>query len=186
MSAALQPTTDANVARAAPVAASKASSTPSSSTPAKAQFPAVKRWTLEDFEIGKPLGRGKFGSVYLAREKKTQALVALKVLFKKQIEKHGVLHQLRQEVEIQSRLQHPRVMRLHAYFHDEKRVYLVTELAPNGELFKLLQKEKQFDEPQVARWVSQIADALAFLHRHHVIHRDIKPENILLVRRAAL
>ena len=61
--------------------------------------------------------------MYLAREKKTQALVALKVLFKKQIEKHGVLHQLRQEVEIQSRLQHPRVMRLHAYFHDEKRVY---------------------------------------------------------------
>ena len=72
------------------------------------------------------------------------------------------------------------MLRLYGYFHDEKRVYLVTELAPNGELFKLLQKEKRFDEPQVARWVSQIADALAFLHRHHVVHRDIKPENILL------
>jgi aurora kinase len=49
-----------------------------------------------------------------------------------------------------------------------------------------LQKEKKFDEPQVARWVSQIAEALVFLHEHHVIHRDLKPENILLVRRAAL
>ena len=88
--------------------------------------------------------------------------------------------QLREEVEIQARLKHPRVLRLYGYFHDEKRVYLVTELAPNGELFKLLQKEKRFDEPQVARWISQIADALAFLHRHHVVHRDIKPENILL------
>ena len=83
-------------------------------------------------------------------------------------------------MEIQARLKHPRVLRLYGYFHDEKRVYLVTELAPNGELFKLLQKEKRFDEPQVARWISQIADALAFLHRHHVVHRDIKPENILL------
>mgnify|MGYP006079331357 FL=1 len=88
--------------------------------------------------------------------------------------------QLREEVEIQARLKHPRVLRLYGYFHDEKRVYLVTELAPNGELFKLLQKEKRFDEPQVARWISQIADALAFLHRYHVVHRDIKPENILL------
>ena len=29
-----------------------------------------KRWTLSDFDIGKPLGRGKFGHVYLAREKR--------------------------------------------------------------------------------------------------------------------
>lgn len=139
-----------------------------------------KPWSLADFDIGKPLGRGKFGNVYLGREKRTQAVIALKVIFKRQVEKHDVLKQLKEEVEIQARLKHPRVLRLYGYFHDEKRVYLVTELAPNGELFKLLQKEKQFDEPQVARWVSQIADALAFLHRHHVIHRDIKPENILL------
>jgi len=137
-------------------------------------------WSLADFDIGKPLGRGKFGNVYLGREKSTQAVIALKVIFKRQVEKHDVLKQLREEVEIQARLKHPRVLRLYGYFHDEKRVYLVTELAPNGELFKLLQKEKRFDEPQVARWISQIADALAFLHRHHVVHRDIKPENILL------
>jgi len=137
-------------------------------------------WSLADFDIGKPLGRGKFGNVYLGREKQTQAVIALKVIFKRQVEKHDVLKQLREEVEIQARLKHPRVLRLYGYFHDEKRVYLVTELAPNGELFKLLQKEKRFDEPQVARWISQIADALAFLHRYHVVHRDIKPENILL------
>ena len=79
--------------------AALASSTPSSSTPAKA--PARKRWTPRT-EIARAR-RGKFGSAYLARERR-RALVALKVLFKKQIEKHGVLHQLRQEVEIQSRL----------------------------------------------------------------------------------
>ena len=40
-------------------------------------------WTIEDFEIGRPLGRGKFGHVYLAREKKSKFIVALKVLYKK-------------------------------------------------------------------------------------------------------
>ena len=38
-----------------------------------------KRWTLADFDIGKPLGNGKFGRVYLAREKKSKYIVALKV-----------------------------------------------------------------------------------------------------------
>jgi hypothetical protein len=37
------------------------------------------RWTLADFDIGKPLGKGKFGNVYLAREKKSQYIIALKV-----------------------------------------------------------------------------------------------------------
>jgi serine/threonine protein kinase len=38
-----------------------------------------KKWSLKDFEIGKPLGRGKFGDVYLARERKSKFIVAIKV-----------------------------------------------------------------------------------------------------------
>ena len=37
-------------------------------------------WSLADFDIGKPLGRGKFGNVYLGREKRTQAVIALKAV----------------------------------------------------------------------------------------------------------
>ena len=40
-------------------------------------------WSIDDFEIGKPLGRGKFGHVYLAREKKSKFIVALKILYKR-------------------------------------------------------------------------------------------------------
>jgi hypothetical protein len=58
-------------------------------------------WQLSDFDIGKPLGRGKFGNVYLAREKRTNYVVALKVIFKAQLAKAGVEHQLRREIEIQ-------------------------------------------------------------------------------------
>lgn len=38
-----------------------------------------RQWTLEDFDIGRPLGRGKFGNVYLARERKSKYIIALKV-----------------------------------------------------------------------------------------------------------
>lgn len=53
------------------------------------------KWRLEDFDIGRPLGKGKFGNVYLAREKSSKYIVALKVLFKSQLQKAQVEHQLR-------------------------------------------------------------------------------------------
>ena len=64
----------------------------------------LRKWSLEDFDIGKPLGNGKFGKVYLAREKKSHFIVALKVLFKQQLSKASVEHQLRREIEIQAHL----------------------------------------------------------------------------------
>lgn len=67
--------------------------------------PVRQRLTIDDFEIGRPLGKGKFGNVYLARLKESHFIVALKVLFKSQIEKEGLEHQLRREIEIQSHLQ---------------------------------------------------------------------------------
>jgi serine/threonine protein kinase len=39
----------------------------------------MKEWSLDNFDIGKPLGKGKFGNVYLAREKKSKFILALKV-----------------------------------------------------------------------------------------------------------
>merc|ERR1719507_34423 len=140
------------------------------------------RWTLEDFDIGRPLGKGKFGNVYLAREKKSKYIVALKVLFKSQLQKAQVEHQLRREIEIQSHLRHKNVLRMFGYFYDETRVYLILEYAPRGEMYKALQKQPDghFDEASTATYVGQLADALNYCHSKKVIHRDIKPENLLL------
>lgn len=139
-----------------------------------------KRWTLSDFEIGKPLGKGKFGHVYLAREKKSNHIVAIKVLFKNQLKQSQVEHQLRREVEIQSHLRHPNILRLYGYFYDQTKVYLVLEHAAKGELYKELQKCKYFSEKRSATYIASLARALIYLHGKHVIHRDIKPENLLL------
>ena len=81
----------------------------------------TNKWTLADFDIGRPLGKGKFGNVYLAREKASKYIVALKVLFKSQLQKAQVEHQLRREIEIQSHLRHPNILRLFGYFYDETR-----------------------------------------------------------------
>jgi serine/threonine protein kinase len=135
------------------------------------------RWSLDNFEIGRPLGKGKFGNVYLAREINTKYIVALKVLFKSQLQKCQMEHQLRREIEIQSHLQyilmrshvlwkiyitnahqtflrlycrHPNVLRMHGYFYDETRIYLILEFAANGEMYKYLKRQPngRFSEPQ--------------------------------------
>uniref|UniRef100_A0A034WT24 Aurora kinase n=1 Tax=Bactrocera dorsalis TaxID=27457 RepID=A0A034WT24_BACDO len=141
-----------------------------------------KSWSLSNFDIGRPLGRGKFGNVYLAREKESKFVVALKVLFKKQIHESNVEHQVRREIEIQSHLRHPHILRLYGYFHDDARIYLILEYAPKGTLFKELQSQplKRFNEPTSAIYIRSLASALQYLHERDVIHRDIKPENLLL------
>lgn len=62
--------------------------------------PEKPKWTIDDFELGKALGKGKFGRVFLAREKKSKFIVALKMLEKKQLVQSNVEHQLKREIEI--------------------------------------------------------------------------------------
>jgi aurora kinase len=142
--------------------------------------PGPKKLHLGMFEIGKPLGKGKFGRVYLAKERSSGFVCALKVLHKSELQQGGVQKQVRREIEIQSNLRHPNVLRLYGHFHDSKRIFLILEFAGRGELYKHLRKEHRFPEWKAAQYIAQMAAALKYLHKKHVMHRDIKPENILV------
>ena len=69
-----------------------------------------KQWSLLDFELGHPLGKGKFGRVFVARTKaatgssKPGYIIALKALYKDEIRKEGLELQVRRELEIQMNL----------------------------------------------------------------------------------
>jgi aurora kinase len=139
-----------------------------------------KQWHLGMFEIGKPLGKGKFGRVYLAKERSSGFVCALKVLHKSELQQGKVEKQVRREIEIQSHLTHPNILKLFGHFHDAKRIFLILEFAGKGELYKHLRKEQRFPEWKAAQYVAQMAAALKYLHKKHVMHRDIKPENILV------
>ncbi|KAI0165875.1 kinase-like protein [Xylariaceae sp. FL1272] len=138
------------------------------------------QYHLGMFEIGRPLGKGKFGRVYLARERTQGFMCALKVLHKSELSQGKVEKQVRREIEIQSNLRHPNILQLFGHFHDSKRIFLILEFAAKGELYKHLRRENRFPEWKASQYIAQMASALRYLHRKHVIHRDIKPENILM------
>jgi hypothetical protein len=141
-------------------------------------------WRIEDFNIGKKLGKGKFGNVYKAIDKDSGISVALKVLFKSEIVLGGErdIMQVKREVEIHSRLNHNNILRMLGHFHDDAHIYLILEFGNNGELYRHIKKmpDHRLPEKLAAYYVSKIGSAVQYLHERNVYHRDIKPENILL------
>jgi aurora kinase len=95
----------------------------------------AKQWTVNDFTSIQAIGSGKFGKVFKATEKNAQKTVALKVVVKSTLEKFDFFSQMKKELEIQWRLNHPNIVRLYGYFYDEQNIYTVLEYCQGGNLF---------------------------------------------------
>lgn len=139
----------------------------------------VKR-KLEDFEMLKVLGKGTFGKVFLAREKATSSIFAIKVLRKDVvIQKEEIAHTMT-EGRVLRMSQHPFLTRLHYSFQTEDRLCFVMDYVRGGELFFHIAKERKFSEHRSRFYAAEITLALEFLHSNNVVYRDLKLENLLL------
>jgi serine/threonine protein kinase len=147
----------------------------------------VGNWSLDGFSMSKPLGKGKFGNVYQAKQRGSNHSVALKVIFKAQMQNSMAHRMLKREVEIQYRLQHENILNLYGYFQDAKNLYLILEFAEGGEYTKYLAQYGHTMSETVCRaHMGQVLSGLAHMHNRHVMHRDIKPENILIDKEGRL
>lgn len=102
--------------------------------------PPARRFTVDDFEVGRrPIGQGKFGTVFRVRERASRRILVLKVINKRAILDEDVKPQLQREVEVHTRLVHPNIVRMFAYFTDLEQAYLLLEWANSGSLYEKLQ-----------------------------------------------
>jgi 5'-AMP-activated protein kinase, catalytic alpha subunit len=78
------------------------------------------------------------------------------------------------------RVRHPNIIYLYEIIETDDHVYIITEFAEQGELFRVMTTEVRLKERAAGRIFYQILNAVEYLHRLNIAHRDLKPENILL------
>ena len=76
-------------------------------------------------------------------------------------------------------------MQFYTSFEDNQNVYILSELAPEGQLYKKMQERGRFSEKACSIIIENILEAVAHLHHRKILHRDIKPENVVLVEGVA-
>ncbi|KAL6643878.1 hypothetical protein ACP70R_018644 [Stipagrostis hirtigluma subsp. patula] len=130
------------------------------------------RTSIEDFEIIKPISRGAFGRVFLAKKRVTGDLFAIKVLKKADMIRKNAVESILAERDILISARNPFVENL----------YLVMEYINGGDLYSLLRNLGCLDEDMARTYIAELVLALEYLHSMNVIHRDLKPDNLLISR----
>ncbi|CAM8910232.1 unnamed protein product [Rhodiola kirilowii] len=135
---------------------------------------------LEQYELGRELGRGQFAIVYICIDKTTGERLACKSISKNKLGTPDDIEDVRREVEIMKQLpKHPNIITLKKAFEDDHAVHIVMELCEGGELFDRIVARGRYTERAAANVTRTIVELVQMCHKHGVIHRDIRPENVL-------
>ncbi|KAH9313805.1 hypothetical protein KI387_022432, partial [Taxus chinensis] len=143
--------------------------------------PAHKeRTSIHDFEIIKPISKGAFGKVFLARKRATGDLFAIKVLRKVDMIRKNAVENILAERNILITVRNPFVVRFFYSFTCRDNLYLVMEYLNGGDLYSLLRNVGCLEEDVARIYIAELVLALEYLHSLGIVHRDLKPDNILI------
>jgi tRNA A-37 threonylcarbamoyl transferase component Bud32 len=132
------------------------------------------------YRIGKVLGKGAFGKVNLAIDRKSNELVAIKSLNKHYISDHSSKSKIMQEVAILKQIKHRNIVCMKEHFDTQNHFIFVMELCAGGDLLNYVRKRRKLNENTAKVVFKQILEGLHYCHSNNVLHRDIKLDNILL------
>uniref|UniRef100_A0A2R8MU32 Serine/threonine-protein kinase 32B n=1 Tax=Callithrix jacchus TaxID=9483 RepID=A0A2R8MU32_CALJA len=135
---------------------------------------------FDHFQILRAIGKGSFGKVCIVQKRDTKKMYAMKYMNKQKCIERDEVRNVFRELQIMQGLEHPFLVNLWYSFQDEEDMFMVVDLLLGGDLRYHLQQNVHFTEGTVKLYICELALALEYLQRCHIIHRDIKPDNILL------
>ncbi len=142
--------------------------------------PEDLRANLGRYDVRGVLGRGGYGTVYKAWDLALERHVALKVLPRDMHDNAEAVARFFRESTAIARLNHPNVVRFYEVGAYQGRYYFTMELVEGRTLKDLADREAPMEPKRAARYVAEIARALAALDSLGLVHRDVKPENVVI------
>lgn len=128
------------------------------------------------------LGEGGMGQVFRAHQVALNRYVALKMLGPELENEGAPRERFRREVKILSQLSHPHIVKVFDFGVLAGRPFFTMELVEGRSLDQLLKEEGPLEASRFRLVMTQLLDALVYLHEKGIRHRDLKPRNIILAR----
>ncbi|KUF80420.1 Serine/threonine-protein kinase Nek6 [Phytophthora nicotianae] len=139
---------------------------------------------LDDYEVLKPIGKGKFSVVYKAKRRHDNQAVALKKIAIFDMMNLKAREKTLKEVRLVQSVGHPNIIQYLDAFVQNNELYIAFEWAEAGDLKRQIRKANEkgvrFDERTIWRYFTQLCGAILYLHQNRIMHRDLKPANIFL------
>ncbi|XP_075267017.1 maternal embryonic leucine zipper kinase [Opisthocomus hoazin] len=133
---------------------------------------------LKHYELRETVGTGGFAKVKLARHHLTGEKVAIKIMDK--VALGDDLPRVKIEIDAMKNLSHQHICRLYHVIETSKKIFIVLEYCPGGELFDYIISKDRLSEEEARVFFRQIVSAIAYVHSQGYAHRDLKPENLLI------
>jgi eukaryotic-like serine/threonine-protein kinase len=132
------------------------------------------------YEILQMLGEGGMGTVYKARDREVDRLVALKVIRPELAQNADALHRFKQELVLARQITHRNVIRIFDLGDADGLKFITMEFIDGRDLKSLIREKGKFTPKEAVQIVVQVCKALEASHAEGVIHRDLKPQNIMV------
>ncbi|EFI27681.1 AGC/NDR protein kinase [Coprinopsis cinerea okayama7 len=144
-------------------------------------LPRTNPTSIKDFEIIKPISKGAFGSVFLAKKRVTGDYYAIKVLKKADmIAKNQITNVKAERMILMKQAESPFVAKLYFTFQSKENLYLVMEYLNGGDCAALIKSLGSLPEEWAKNYVAEVVLGLEYLHQRGIVHRDLKPDNLLI------
>ena len=132
------------------------------------------------YELLERIGEGGMSVVYKAKDKLLNRFVAIKILKPEFIGDHKFIDSFRRESQAAASMSHPNIVNIYDVGKEGNIHYIVMELIEGRALSDYIKEQGPMPYPKVISISKQIAAALSFAHKNHIIHRDVKPHNIMM------
>lgn len=132
------------------------------------------------YELFERIGEGGMSVVYKAKDKLLNRFVAIKILKPQFIGDHKFIDSFRRESQAAASMSHPNIVNIYDVGREGNIHYIVMELIEGKTLSDYIKAQGAMSYPKVIALSKQIAAALSFAHKNHIIHRDVKPHNVMI------